>query len=151
MDAKALVKVNYSVPNTASMSARQTVEAHMARISFAQTLAQLQAKQIIPLAVTTKKRSPGAPDLPTMEEAGVAGYEVAGWYGVLAPAKTPRQIIDKLNKEIVRILHGADVASRLAADGSEPVGSTPEQFAEFLKKEIARWGKVVKDNAIRAD
>ena len=112
---------------------------------------QLKAGRLRALAVTTKKRSPAAPDLPTMQEAGVAGYEVAGWYGVLAPAKTPCPIIDKLNVEIVRILHSPDVQNRLAADGSEAVGSTPEQFGAHIKAEVAKWSKVIKDADIRAE
>jgi tripartite-type tricarboxylate transporter receptor subunit TctC len=116
-----------------------------------QSDAQRKAGRVRALAVTTKKRSPGAPDLPTMQEAGVAGYEVAGWYGVLAPAKTPRPIIDKLNAEIVRILHSPDVQGRLAADGSEAVGNTPEQFAAHIKSELAKWSKVVREANIRAE
>jgi tripartite-type tricarboxylate transporter receptor subunit TctC len=112
---------------------------------------QRKAGRVRALAVTTKKRSPGAPDLPTMEEAGVPGYEVAGWYGMLAPAKTPRPIIDKLNKEIVRILHSPDVQGRLAADGSEAVGNTPEQFGAHIKSEVAKWQKVIKEADIRVD
>ena len=116
-----------------------------------QSDAQRKAGRVRALAVTTKKRSQGAPDLPTMQEAGVAGYEVAGWYGVLAPAKTPRPIIDKLNTEIVRILHSTDIQSKLAADGSEPVGNTPEQFHAHIKAEVAKWAKVVRDANIRAE
>ena len=112
---------------------------------------QRKAGRVRALAVTTKKRSPGAPDLPTMQEAGVAGYEVTGWYGVLAPAKTPRAIIDKLNKEIVRILHSPEVQSRLAADGSEAVGNTPEQFGAHIKSEVAKWAKVINEAGIRAE
>jgi tripartite-type tricarboxylate transporter receptor subunit TctC len=112
---------------------------------------QLKAGRVRALAVTTKKRSPAAPDLPTMQEAGVAGYEVAGWYGVLAPAKTPRVIIDKLNVEIVRILRSPDVQNRLAADGSEAVGSTPDQFGAHIKSEVAKWSKVVKEAGIKAE
>jgi tripartite-type tricarboxylate transporter receptor subunit TctC len=112
---------------------------------------QRKAGRVRALAVTTRKRSPGAPDLPTMQEAGVAGYEVAGWYGVLAPAKTPRPIIDKLNTEIVRILHSPDVQSRLAADGSEAVGNTPEQFGAHIMSEVAKWSKVIKEAGIRAE
>ncbi len=112
---------------------------------------QLKAGRVRALAVTTKKRSPAAPELPTMQEAGVAGYEVAGWYGVLAPAKTPRPIIDKLNTEIVRILHSPDVQNRLAADGSEAVGSTPEQFGNHIKSEVAKWGKVIREAGIKAE
>jgi tripartite-type tricarboxylate transporter receptor subunit TctC len=112
---------------------------------------QLKAGRVRALAVTTKKRSPAAPDLPTMQEAGVAGYEVAGWYGVLAPAKTPRPIIDKLNTEIVRILHSPDVQSKLAADGSEAVGSTPDQFGAHIKSEVAKWRKVIKEAGIKVE
>ena len=79
------------------------------------------------------------------------GYEVAGWYGALAPAKTPQAIIVKLNKEIVRILHTDDVKERLSADGSESVGSTPEQFGAHIKSEVAKWNKVVKEAGIRAE
>jgi tripartite-type tricarboxylate transporter receptor subunit TctC len=112
---------------------------------------QLKAGRVRALAVTTKKRSTAAPELPTMQEAGVASYEVAGWYGVLAPAKTPRPIIDKLNTEIVRILHSPDVQNRLAADGSEAVGSTPEQFGNHIKSEVAKWGKVIREAGIKAE
>lgn len=112
---------------------------------------QLKAGRVRALAVTTRKRSPAAPELPTMQEAGVAGYEVAGWYGVLAPARTPRAIIDKLNAQIVRILHSPDVQNRLAADGSEAVGSTPEQFGAHIKAEIAKWRKVIQDAGIKAE
>ena len=112
---------------------------------------QRKAGRVRALAVTTKKRSPGAPDLPTMQEAGVAGYEVAGWYGVLAPSKTPRLIIDKLNKEIVQILHSPDVQNRLAADGSEAVGNTPEQFGAHIKSEVAKWARVINEAGIRAE
>ncbi len=112
---------------------------------------QLKAGRLRALAVTTKKRSPAAPDLPTMQEAGVAGYEVAGWYGVLAPARTPRPVIDKLNVEIVRILHSPDIQNRLAADGSEAVGNTPEQFGAHIKAEVTKWNKVIKDAGIRAE
>ncbi|MBI4194782.1 MAG: hypothetical protein HY526_06840, partial [Betaproteobacteria bacterium] len=80
------------------------------------------------LAVTTAKRSPAAPRLPTMQEAGVAGYEVTQWYGIVTAARTPPAVIARLSREIMQIMHEPDVKGRLAADGSEAVGSTPEQF-----------------------
>jgi tripartite-type tricarboxylate transporter receptor subunit TctC len=86
-----------------------------------------------------------------MQEAGVPGYEVAGWYGVLAPTGTPQTIITKLNREIVRILQLSDVKERLSADGSEPVGNTPAEFGAHIKKEVAKWAKVVKEAGIRAE
>jgi tripartite-type tricarboxylate transporter receptor subunit TctC len=112
---------------------------------------QLKAGRVRALAVTTKKRSPAAPDLPTMQEAGVAGYEVAGWYGVLAPAKTPPALVDKLNAEIVRGLKSPDVQSKLAADGSEAVGSTPAEFGAHIKSEVAKWARITKEAGIKAE
>jgi len=116
-----------------------------------QSHAHIKAGRLRALAVTTAKRSAGAPELPTMQEAGVPGYEVAGWYGVLAPAKTPQPIIEKLNREIVRILHTPEMSERLAADGSEAVGSTPQQFGAHIRSEIAKWKKVVAEAGIKAE
>lgn len=111
----------------------------------------IKAGKLRPLAVTTAKRSRAAPELPTMQEAGVKGYEIAGWYGVIAPLKTPQPIIAKLNKEIVDILRQPDVAMRLAADGSEPVASTPEHFGQHIRSEVAKWGKLTKQMNIRME
>jgi tripartite-type tricarboxylate transporter receptor subunit TctC len=103
------------------------------------------------LAVSTAKRSPAAPDLPTLSEAGVPGYEVAPWYGLLLPAKTPAPIVNKLNREIAKAMHMPDVVKKMSADGSQPVGGTPEEFGALLKTESVKWGKIVKDNNIRMD
>ena len=111
----------------------------------------IKAGKLRPLAVTTVKRSGAAPDLPTMQEAGVKGYEVAGWYGVIAPLKTPPPIIELLNREIVQILRQPEVASRLAADGSEAVGSTQQQFGQHIRFEVEKWGKLVQHMNIRMD
>jgi tripartite-type tricarboxylate transporter receptor subunit TctC len=116
-----------------------------------QAHAHLASGRLRPLAVTTAKRSRAMPELPTMAEAGVKGYEVAGWYGVVAPAKTPRAIIVKLNGEIVRALKLPDVGERMAADGSEPVGSTPEQFGAHIRSEVAKWRELIRKTGIRAD
>ena len=116
-----------------------------------QSHAFIEAGKLRPLAVTTATRSPAAPQLPTMDEAGVKGFEVAGWYGILAPAGTPRSIIVKLNKEIVRILQTPEVRQHMAADGSEPVGSTPEQFAAHIRSEVAKWHKVVEEAGVKAE
>jgi len=116
-----------------------------------QSHAHIKAGRLRALAVTTAKRSAGAPELPTMQEAGVPGYEVAGWYGVLAPAKTPQPIIAKLNLEIVKILQTQEMKDRLSADGSEPVGSTPEQFGAHIKSEVTKWSKVVREAGIKAE
>jgi tripartite-type tricarboxylate transporter receptor subunit TctC len=116
-----------------------------------QSHAHLKSGKLRGLAVTTAKRSPADPKLPTMQEAGVPGYEVAGWYGVVAPVKVPDAILAKLNKEIVEVLRLADVGPRLAADGSEPVGSTREAFGAHIRSEIAKWNKLVKEANIRAE
>lgn len=103
------------------------------------------------LAVTTAKRSPASPELPTMQEAGVPGYVVAGWYGILAPANTRPAIVAKLNREIVRIVHLPDVTAKMAADGSEPVGSSPEEFAAHIKAEVEKWRDLIQKTGIRTD
>jgi len=97
------------------------------------------------LAITAGKRSPAAPELPTVVEAGVPGYVVDQWYGVITSAKVPAPIVRKLNSAIVESLKLPDVAKRLASDGSTPVGSTPEQFSAHISSEIAKWRKLVKE------
>jgi len=103
------------------------------------------------LALSTAQRSRAAPDLPTIAESGVPGFDVGGWYGVLAPAKTPPATVKLLSESIVKALKAPDVGERFAADGSEPVGRTPENFAAYIKSEIARWAKVVKEIGIKAE
>ena len=107
-------------------------------------LPQVKAGRLRALAVTTAKRSAQLPDLPTIAEAALPGYEAAGWFGFAAPARTPREVLVKLNKEIVRIIALPDVKERLISQGAEPVGDTPEEFAQFIKAEAAKWGKVIK-------
>ncbi len=103
------------------------------------------------LAVTTAQRWPGTPELPTMQEAGVPGFEITQWYGLLAPAKTPQPVIAKLNREIARILHQPDVKEKLAADGADAVGNTPEQFGAHIRSEIAKYGKLVQQIGLKAE
>lgn len=96
-------------------------------------------------------RSPAAPDIPTLDEQGYKGFEFSTWYAISAPAGTPADIVAKLNTEIVRIVRQPDLRDRLAAEGSVVVGDSPEEFTAFVKTEIARWGKVVKQAGIKAD
>jgi len=91
------------------------------------------------------------PDLPAIAEAGVPGYEATAWYGLFAAAGTPRDIVVKLNDAIVKIIHQPDVVQRMADLGAEPVGSMPDEYAAFIKAEMARWSKVVKQAGIRAE
>lgn len=103
------------------------------------------------IATTGAKRTPVAPDIPTVAEAGVPGYEVSTFYGVSAPAKTPRPIIDRLHAELVRVLNAPDVRERLQGLGADPVGNTPEQYTAFMQNEIAKWAKVIKAAGIKGD
>ena len=115
------------------------------------TLQFVKAGKLRALGVATAKRLPLLPDLPTIAEAGVPGYEATQWYGVLAPARTPQPIVAKLNAEMARAIKGPDVREKLAADAAEPVGNSPEEFGAFIKKEIARWAPVVKASGARPE
>jgi tripartite-type tricarboxylate transporter receptor subunit TctC len=111
----------------------------------------VRAGKLRPLAVTGAKRSIAVPDIPTVAESGIPGFLVTTWYGVSAPARTPRPIIDKLNAEIVRALNLPDLKTRLANDGADPVGNTPEQYTAFVENEIAKWAKVIKAAGIKGE
>ena len=112
---------------------------------------QIRAGRLRGLGVTSAKRSAAAPELPTLDEAGVPGYEATQWYGLLAPAGTPPQIVKRLHADMVQILNSADVKSRLANDGAEPVGDTPEQFGKFIRAELAKWAQVARDAGIKPE
>ena len=103
------------------------------------------------LAVANATRSPAMPDVPSVAESGLPGFEVPSWFGVLAPAGTPAPIVNRLNAEMVKILRAPDVKERLAADGAEVVANTPEQFAAYIRAEITKWGKVIRDAQIRPE
>jgi tripartite-type tricarboxylate transporter receptor subunit TctC len=103
------------------------------------------------LAVTSLQRSPLAPDVPTMIEAGVPGYEMSAWNAVFAPRGTPPAIVAKLQTEIARVLMAPDTKEQLAGLGAEPVGNTPDELAAFLKTDKARWGKVIQDRGIKPE
>ena len=103
------------------------------------------------LGITTSKRSPLLLDVPSINEAGVPGYEGGNWYGLFAPAKTPRPIIDRLNNVLVKIVLAPDIKSQFATQGADPVGSSPEQFAVFLRQVFERNGKVVKLSGMKVD
>ncbi|HKA40873.1 MAG TPA: tripartite tricarboxylate transporter substrate binding protein [Burkholderiales bacterium] len=119
--------------------------------SMIQGLPYAQRRQLNALAVTTARRSALLPDLPTMAEAGVPGYEFQSWYGLMVPAGTAKAIIAGLSTAAARTVALPDFKRHLAADGSDAVGSTPEAFAVFLKSEMARWGEVVKSSGMKAE
>src|SRR5438093_1351752 len=114
-------------------------------------MAHVKSGKLAPVAVTSARRSRALPDLPTIAEAGVPGYEASTWYGVLAQAHTPPAVIARLHENIVRILAVPETRGRLADQGFEPVGSSPEEFGAYIKSEIAKWEKVIGDAGIRPE
>jgi tripartite-type tricarboxylate transporter receptor subunit TctC len=114
-------------------------------------LPHLRARKLKLIAVTSGKRSSALPQVPTMAEAGVAGYLSNGWWGILAPAGTPRETVNKLQGELAKILHAPDLKDRMLREGFELVAGTPEQFATIIRDESARWAKVVKDAQLTLD
>jgi len=108
----------------------------------------LRSGRLRGLAVTSARRSPALPDLPTIAEAALPGYEAVQWYGVFATGGTPREIVVKLNAAIVRALHDPGVRERFAADGGEVVGNTPDEFSGLIRADIAKWAKLIKDAGI---
>jgi tripartite-type tricarboxylate transporter receptor subunit TctC len=112
--------------------------------------AQVRAGKLRAIAVTTPKRVAALPDIPAVAEE-IPGFEVVGWYGIMAPAGLPAPILSRLNAELVKILQQPDVHERILADGSEPVGSTPEEFKRFLDADLAKWAKVVKASGAKLD
>ncbi len=142
------------VPYKGAAPAMTDLIAGQVQVSFPTILAALthvNNGRLRALAVTGAQRSPAAPELPTMAEAGVPGYEAANWFGTVVPAKTPPAIVSKLSQEIARVLRLADVRERLLTQGMEPVSNTPEAFSAYIKSEIAKWAKVVKASGARPD
>ena len=111
--------------------------------NFLAAMPQIKAGKLRVLAVTSAKRSQVMPDLPTMAEAGLPGFDVTGWYAVLAPAGTPQPIVNKIQTDVATALRVPALNARLSSEGAEPVGSTPQQFAKFLTDEIRKWTKVI--------
>jgi tripartite-type tricarboxylate transporter receptor subunit TctC len=119
--------------------------------NLANAMAQIRAGRLKAIAVTTAKRSPLAPELPTMAEAGVPGFDISTWYGIMAPAGTPPDVVRKLNAEIVRFLGSDEMREKLKAQGAEPAPMTPEQFDAFIRAEWTRYAKIVKDSGAKVD
>jgi tripartite-type tricarboxylate transporter receptor subunit TctC len=126
-------------------------QVHMLFGNVLSSLAHAKAGRLRALAVTTARRSRALPDLPTVAESGVAGYETSTWHGWLAPAGTPPAIVSRLNAELVRSARATEVVERLASDGGEAVGSTQDEFARHIALELARWRKVVKEAGVRVE
>ena len=114
------------------------------------SISQIRAGKARAVATTGSKRAALMPDVPTIAEAGYAGYEALNWYGFLAPRGTPKDIIDRLNREIVKALAAPQAVAALHKTGTEPKSSTPDEFAQYIKREYDTWGKVVKEAGIKA-
>ena len=111
----------------------------------------VKAGKLRALAVLAPQHLPALPEVPTVAEAGLPGFEVTTWYGILAPSGTPRPIIARLNAELVKAMHSPEMKERLAGIGTEPVTSTPEEFAAYIQAEIAKWGNVIRKANLKAD
>ena len=107
-------------------------------------VALIRGNKLRALAVTSLQRSAALPEVPTLDESGLKGFEAVAWNGLSAPAKTPRDIIMKINADVIKIVNSPELKERLKADGSDPVGNSPEQYAAFLRSEITKWAKVIK-------
>lgn len=119
--------------------------------NLANSMAQMKAGKLKAFAVTTARRSALAPELPTMAEVGVTGFDISTWYGIMAPANTPSDIVRKLNAEIVKILGSEDMREKLKVQGAEPAPTSPEEFAAFIRAEWTKYAKIVKDSGAKVD
>ncbi len=119
--------------------------------SLIQTLPQIKAGKLKALGVGSANRIAALPDLPTISEAGVPGYEVTNWWGIVAPAGTPRSVIDRLHKDLTVVVASPETKERFEAEGSEPLSMSPDEFGRFIAAETVKWARVVKDAGIRAE
>ncbi|HKU71618.1 MAG TPA: tripartite tricarboxylate transporter substrate-binding protein, partial [Burkholderiales bacterium] len=126
-------------------------QVHMLFGNVLSTLGYVKAGKLRVLGVSTVTRAKALPDVPTIAESGLPTYDDSTWFGVLAPAGTPSVIVSRLNAELVKISRSSEVVERIAPDGGEPVGNTPEQFARRIATDIARWRKLVTEAGIRLE
>lgn len=145
-----MVHVPYkgSVPATTDLVAGQVM---MSLDSMQSVMPLIREKRLRALGIAAAKRSPAAPDIPTISESGVPGFEVGSWYGLLAPANTPREIVARLHAEVVKALAAPEVRDRIVSFGAETVGNTPDEFAAQIRSDIAKWAKVTRTANIRAE
>ena len=142
------------IPYKGSAPAVTDLIAGQVQVMFDNTpnvLPQVRAGRLKAIAVSSKARTSLAPEIPTVDESGVPGYDVGVWFGVLTVAGTPREIVQRLNTDMVKILASPEIRERFGNTGVEVIAGTPEQFSTFLKSEVARWAKVVQDANIKAD
>lgn len=152
-NSMAGVKMNH-VPYKGGGPAVIALVGGQCEVGFATTPSVIQhvkSGKMRGLAVTSAQRSPSTPDLPTVSEAGVPGYEAGTWYGFLVPAGTPKAVVARLHGESVKLLKAPEVKERLDAAGFEPYGTTPAEFGTYIRLEVAKWAKVVKAAGVKAD
>lgn len=126
-------------------------EVALSILAVAAVRQQAQAGRIRALAITSTKRSPAAPEIPTVIETGVPGYEFSSWVGIVAPSATPAPIVAALGESIAKTMRAPGMNERFAADGTDVIASTPAEFAAFIKSELTRWAKVVRENRLRVE
>jgi tripartite-type tricarboxylate transporter receptor subunit TctC len=145
-----LVHIPYKGVNLA-MQDVLSGQVHLVFIGIPAAAPHIKAGRLRALALVAPQRTLALPEVPTVAEAGLKDFEVTTWYGVMAPAGTPRPVITRLNSELVKIMHTPDTKERLAGMATDPLTSTPEEFAAYLKQEIAKWGDVVRKANLKAD
>ena len=123
---------------------------HLSFVTWSSVGQHAKSGRLRPLGVTTVKRSPALPDLPAIAET-LPGYDLPVWYGVVAPAGTPREIVTRLNAEILRVINMPDFKQRIEVDAVEPIGSSPEQLGDYIKSELVKWSKIVRDSGAKVD
>ena len=133
-----------------SVAALVSNEVHTIFSGPGAAIPQIKSGKLRALAVTTLKRSRELPDVPTLDESGYKGFEISGWYGLMAPVKTPKPIIDRLNADVVAVLSTGETPKLLMTRGYEPTPTTPEAFGRYLRSEVARWSKAVKEFGIKS-
>jgi len=145
-----MVHIPYKGP-TAAITALLSGEASIGFLLAAAALPHTKTGKLRGLAVTGSNRSPAAPELPTVVEAGVAGYDIVAWQGVFAPTGTPQNIIKKIYSDTIAVLGMPDIRRALLAQAFEPVGNTPEEFSEYIKNDLVKWARVVREARVRVD
>jgi tripartite-type tricarboxylate transporter receptor subunit TctC len=145
-----LVHVPYKGVNLA-MNDVMSGEVQLVVIGIPAAAPHIKAGKLRALAVIDSKRAAALPEVPTVAQAGLSDFDVTTWYGVLAPAGTPRAIVTRLNAEIVAVMQSPEMKERLATMATEPMSSTPEEFADLIRREIVKWGKVVRTAGLKAD
>src|SRR5713226_2079940 len=145
-----LVHVPYKGVNLA-MNDVLSGQIHLVVIGVPAAAPHIKAGKLRALALVAPQRASALPEVPTVAEAGLPKFEVTTWYGILAPAGTPKTIVTRLNTELVKIMHAPELKERLAAMATDPATSTPEEFADYIKREIVKWGEVVRQAGLKAD